>query len=102
MECACVRAAARQPKGRKHGGKVPAVSVLNWKTFFFFPDNDCSATRAATIQAHLRKYGADGRYYQATLCRVQQAQELLKKVKDLDMIQYLHYDSSKLAATNIR
>jgi len=35
---ACMwRAAARQPKGSKHGGEVLSVSVLNCKVLFFFP-----------------------------------------------------------------
>lgn len=96
------RAAARQPKGRKHGGEVLAVSVLNWKAFFFSPDTDCSATETATVQVLLGTYRADGRCYQATLCRSQQAQELLEQVKDSDIILHLQYDFSKLAASKIK
>lgn len=94
------RAAARQPKGRKHGGEVLAVSVLNWKVLFFFSDTDCSATKTATVQVLLETYQADGRCYQATLSRSQQAQEL-EQVKDSDIIQHLQYDFSKLATTKV-
>lgn len=95
------RAAARQPKGRKHGGEVLAVSVFNWK-IFFFSDTDCSATKTATVQVLLGIYWADGRCYQTTLCRSQQAQELLEQVEDLDIIQHLQDEFSKLAATKVR
>lgn len=101
------RAAARQPKGRNHR-EVLAILVLNSKTIFFniiiffFSDSDCSATKTAKVQVLLGKHQADGRCYQITLCRSQQAPELIEQVKDSDIIQHLHHDFSKLVATKDR
>lgn len=91
----------RQPKGRKHGGELPPVSVL--KGFFFPPPyTDCSATKTASVQVLLGIYWAVRRCYQATLCTSQQAQEFLQHVKDSAIIQHLQYDFSKLAANKVR
>ncbi|EOB00655.1 hypothetical protein Anapl_02507 [Anas platyrhynchos] len=41
--------------------------------------SDCSATKTAKVQVLLGKHQADGRCYQITLCRSQQAPELIEQ-----------------------